>query len=79
LDGVTRAALLEAGSEAGLVCHEVQLDAYAEYEELYLASTLKELAPVTQLDGAPGPGAGPVGARLHSAFRALVARETSRV
>ncbi|MEE2750052.1 MAG: aminotransferase class IV [Myxococcota bacterium] len=79
LDGVTRSALLEAGAEAGIVCHETQLDAYAEYEELYLASTLKELAPVTELDGVAGPGAGPVGARLHAAFRALVARETARV
>jgi len=77
LEGVTRSALLEAGRAVGLVCHETQLDAFAQYDELYLSSTLKELAPVTQLDGAPGPGGGPVGARLHSAFRDLVSRETA--
>ena len=42
-----------------------------------MASTLKELAPVSHLDG-ESIGGGPLGARLHDAFRALVAEECGR-
>ena len=41
-------------------------------DELYLCSTLKELAPVVVVDGAPAPGAGPVGEKVAAAFRARV-------
>lgn len=75
LAGVTRQAMLDAAREAGLPVEEAPLPSFARFDELYLCSTLKELAPVVELDGRPGPGAGPIGDRLHAAFRALVARE----
>jgi len=75
LAGVTRQALLDAARADGLPCEEAALTSYDPFDELYLCSTLKELAPVVELDGRPAAGAGPIGARLHAAFRALVARE----
>lgn len=74
LPGVTRAALLQAGRAAGLPIEEAPLLADADFQELYVSSTLKELAPVSRLDGET-IGGGPLGARLHQAFRALVAEE----
>lgn len=75
LPGVTRAAMLEAAAAAGLAMEEAPLPADGPFDELYVASTLKELSPVVWLDGGAGPGGGPCGAALHQAFRALVARE----
>jgi branched-subunit amino acid aminotransferase/4-amino-4-deoxychorismate lyase len=68
LQGVTRDAMIEAAHTAGVEVREEPLPP-GPCEELYLCSTLKELAPVVELDGAPGPGAGPVGARVSKAFR----------
>lgn len=76
LEGVTRGALLDAARQAGLELQEAPLHADTPLDELYLSSTLKELAPVVAWDGRPAPGAGPMGLALHAAFRALVARET---
>ena len=76
LSGVTRSTLIEAAKGAGVPVREAPLPYDAPVEELYLSSTLKELAPVVEVDGKPGPGAGPVGAQLLAAFRALVSRET---
>lgn len=70
LVGVTRACLLEAAEAAGLPVAEEPVPV-GPCAEMYLASTLKELAPVVRVDGRPGPGGGPVGARLVAAFRAL--------
>ncbi len=75
LAGVTRGALLDAARKAGIPCREGRVDNRGPFEELYLASTLKELAPVRSLDGVEGPGDGPVGRALHRAFQALVASE----
>ncbi len=76
LAGVTRAALLEAATEAQLQYEERPLHLEDNFAELYLASTLKELSPVVQLAERKGPGGGPIGAALLSAFRRIVARET---
>ncbi len=72
LSGVTRSALLAAAAEKGLPFEETTITLDDDFEELYLTSTLKEMAPVVAIDGAPGPGAGPVGTALHAAFRAYV-------
>jgi branched-subunit amino acid aminotransferase/4-amino-4-deoxychorismate lyase len=77
LAGVTRGALIEAGRSVGLEVFESAVHPAMSIDELYATSTLKELAPVVLLDGVDGPGGGPVGRRLHSAFRALVAREST--
>ena len=76
LAGVTREALLDAARMVGVELVEKTVPAHARFDELYLASTLKELAPVISIDGEPCPGLGPYGQRLHSAFRRLVADET---
>lgn len=79
LAGITRQAMIEAADQAGLSLREEPLVSDAPFEELYLSSTLKELAPVVLLNGQPGPGAGPVGAALLRAFRVLVAKETGNI
>jgi branched-chain amino acid aminotransferase len=70
LQGVTRDALLAAARVAGLEFVEEPVPA-GPCEEMYLCSTLKELAPVAELDGAPGPGGGPLGNALLDAFHAF--------
>jgi branched-chain amino acid aminotransferase len=75
LAGVTRGALLDAARQAGLSCREGRVESAGPFDEFYLASTLKELAPVASLDGVEGPGAGPVGRALYDAFQELVASE----
>ncbi|MEE2786454.1 MAG: aminotransferase class IV [Myxococcota bacterium] len=77
LAGVTREALLDAGRLVGLTIRECSISSRAAFDELYLASTLKELSPVVEIDGVPGPGPGPLGEHLHAAFRELVDRETN--
>jgi branched-chain amino acid aminotransferase len=77
LSGVTRGALLEAADRAGIGVRQAALPSDGPFQELYLSSTLKHLAPVTGLDGQPGPGGGPVGAALLAAFHDLIRRETS--
>jgi branched-subunit amino acid aminotransferase/4-amino-4-deoxychorismate lyase len=77
LQGVTRDGMLAAAAAAGVPFLEDHLP-IGPCDELYLCSTLKELAPVVELDGAPGPGAGPVGARVLAAFRSVAALRAGR-
>ena len=76
LRGVTRAALLDAARAEGLAIREEAVRA-GPCDEFYVASTLKELAPVVRLDGRPVAGAGPAGAALAAAFDRLRAREVA--
>ena len=78
LRGVTRGALLDAAKEAGIQVVETPVLA-GHCDELYVVSTLKELAPVASLDGVNHVGPGPIGAALASAFHRLVQRETQEV
>lgn len=64
LEGVTRAFVIDAARSAGIQVFESAVLADAGWSELYLCSTLKDLAPVVRLDGRAGPGGGPVGAEL---------------
>jgi branched-chain amino acid aminotransferase len=74
LAGVTRSALFDAAKQAGLPMRAAEIRLCDGYDELYLTSTLKEVAPV-ELDGISG--AGPVGKALHDALKLLVKAETS--
>lgn len=76
LPGVTRSALIEASEKAGLPLEERPLPYDAPFDELYVSSTMKELAPVVGVDERPGPGNGPLGGRLLEAFRELISLET---
>lgn len=60
LDGVTRAILLRLSGEAGIETEDrpVRPEELWEAEEVFLASTLKEVVPVVEVDGRPiGTGA----------------------
>ena len=54
--GVPREAMLEAARQDGLLIREQPISNQANFEEFYLASTLKELAPVVSIDGSPVSG-----------------------
>jgi branched-chain amino acid aminotransferase len=76
--GVTRALVIELCGELSIPCEEVALpvDALARADEAFLTSTVREVQPVTTVDGRPLPAApGPVTRRLRAAFRDLVARD----
>ncbi len=75
LEGVTRGALLDAAERAGIPCGVGPLPRATRFDELYVSSTLKELAPVASLDGVALSGWGDVGHRLAAAFADLVASE----
>ena len=68
LQGVTRDAVVEAARAIGVDVREEPVPA-GPCDELYLCSTLKELAPVVEIDGYPGPGGGPVGAAVLAELR----------
>jgi len=74
LEGVTRGALLEAAAAIDMPVEVCPVPLSGSYDEFYVSSTLKELAPVAQLDER-AMGGGPMGERLLHAFRALVAKE----
>ena len=76
LAGVTRGALLEAAARIGLPVDEEDLPTWAPFEAFYLSSTLKELAPVSAIGEETLPVDHPLGLKLLTAFRELVARET---
>lgn len=79
LEGITRGAVLELATEAGIAATEVHLTRYDVYtaDECFVTGTGAELMPVAQLDGrcigAVTPG--PVTSRLTEAFHALVRHE----
>ncbi|MEW6757475.1 MAG: aminotransferase class IV [Acidobacteriota bacterium] len=60
LDGVTRSILLDLAPKAGIPCQErpVRVEELFEAREAFLASTLKEVVPLVEVDGRPiGAGA----------------------
>jgi branched-chain amino acid aminotransferase len=73
LAGITRSALFDAAGREGIRMQESTIRLADGYDELYLSSTLKEVAPV-ELDGISG--AGPIGEALHRAFQSVVRDET---
>lgn len=79
LPGITREAVLELAGTLGLPAAERELSPadVAAADELFLTSSIREIAPVVVLDG-HAIGTGHVGAitrRVREAFRALVASE----
>lgn len=76
LEGVTRGWMLDAAHACGILTHEGDVSADQAWDELYLCSTLKELAPVARLDGRDAPGAGPLGRRIAAEMAGL--RESAR-
>ena len=79
LAGVTWQALTEIADSLGIPYRETPLTRHELYnaDEVFLLSTLKEVMPVTTIDGRSiGTGRpGPYAKRLRRAFRELVERE----
>jgi branched-chain amino acid aminotransferase len=79
LAGVTREVLFEIAGALGLPMRESPMTRHDIYnaEEAFLTSTLKEVLPVTVVDGRKinGGRPGPVTRRLLAEFRRLVERE----
>lgn len=77
--GITRSVVLDLCSKEGIplhVCDIAQAEAYAA-DEVFCTGTMGELAAITKIDGRIiGTGeAGPMAARLQSAFALVVERE----
>lgn len=79
LDGITRGFALELLGELGIPAAEARLvpGDLARADEVFLTSSLKEILPVTRVDGrAVGSGApGPVAAALIRRYRLATERE----
>jgi branched-chain amino acid aminotransferase len=76
--GVTRALVLELGSQRGVQISELplSLDALREADEAFLTSTTREVQPIATVDGRPlGAAPGPVTAALSDAFTELIAHD----
>ena len=78
LQGITRKSLLDAAQLEEIPVEVRPLHHAEAITELYATSTLKQMSPVVSLDGKMGPGSGPLGQTLLSAFRRLIIRETVR-
>ncbi len=76
LAGVTRAAFLTCAHALGIDVVDAPM-LPGEWDELYVCSTLKELAPIVEIDGDAAAGAGPVGAALHAAFHRMCSTATA--
>ena len=81
LAGITRQAVLELASAAGLepVESEVEPSAFEDASEAFLTGSVMEVMPLTRLDDGPiGSGRpGPVTGRLHRLYREMVRQETA--
>lgn len=79
LRGITRDVLQESAAALFIPCRETPLTRHDLYnaDEAFMTSTLKEVMPVTMIDGRRiGNGKpGPITRRLLEAFRGLVRRE----
>ena len=65
--GVTRQAMLNCAFDLGIDVSEKPLDQNLAFDELYLCSTLKELAPIAWLNDR-AIGGGPIGSALLTCF-----------
>jgi len=78
LEGITRGAVMELATAAGIDCREVTLVRHDLYtaDECFLTGTAAEVIPVVEIDGRKvGAGVpGPVTKRLTADFHALVRR-----
>ena len=80
LGGITRRAVLRLCAEQGIPCAEEALspEDLAAADEVFISSSLKQVMPISRLDGKPVAGGhpGPLTLRLLAAYRAAVRAET---
>ena len=79
LEGVTRNAVIGISKELGLSVYEGPLmyDSLLKADESFITGTLKEIVPLSELDGKPLKQ-GPFVGKLQTAFSELVHREIQR-
>jgi branched-chain amino acid aminotransferase group I len=81
LAGITRQAVLELATAAGLeaVESEVEPSVFEDASEAFLTGSVMEVMPLTRLDDGPiGSGRpGPVTGRLHRLYQEMVRQETA--
>jgi branched-chain amino acid aminotransferase len=81
LPGITRQVVLEMATAVGLEAEEAEIEPAALFDatETFLTSSIKEVMPLTRLDGGPvGSGRpGLVSERLRRLYRELALREAS--
>lgn len=75
LPGVTRSALLQAARELRMPLEIGLVPINSNFSELYVSSTIKEIAPVLELDGERLPCWGPIGRALQNGLRLIIQRE----
>jgi len=77
LPGITRAVVLDLCEEHGIPSRETQVFAteLAQVEEVFLTSTVYDVAPVRSIDGRALPAEHPVADRIIALFREVVRRE----
>lgn len=82
LPGVTRELVLERAAELGIESREesIRADALLAADEAFITSTLKEVMPISSVDGAAIANArpGPVTQRLLKAYRDYARRDEQR-
>jgi branched-chain amino acid aminotransferase len=82
LDGITRREVIQMCRDSGLEVREVRFPKERLYEadEVFMTSSIKEIFPVTRLDGRKiGNGTpGKLTRKLHDQFNALIAERTQR-
>jgi branched-chain amino acid aminotransferase len=82
LDGLTRRLLFDLARELRIPMREVRFprERLLEADEVFMCSTIKEVFPVTRIDGHKigGGTPGPVTLRLRQAFRQAALRKISR-
>jgi para-aminobenzoate synthetase / 4-amino-4-deoxychorismate lyase len=71
LAGMARAAALELAAEAELETQEGPIPApdLLKADETFLTNSIRGIEPITELDGTPLPGSGPITRRLAAALR----------
>ena len=78
LEGITRRKVIELARSAGIEVRERELTPsdLKQADEVFLTSTLREILPVTTIDGerVAGGAPGPTTQRLRDLYRALTAR-----
>jgi branched-chain amino acid aminotransferase len=77
LNGVTRQLLLEIAPAVGVPIEErdVPVGALRDADEAFVTSTVRELQPISAVDGVALPAPGPITEKLAAAFTDLTRRE----
>ena len=76
LPGITRAVLLDAARQLGIVAEEraIPVDDARRADELFITSTTREISPVSTWDGKPVGRSKDITTRLHRALRERIAQ-----